>query len=136
MARMEIEGFGDIEELLNKMGELPDEITDEMLNAGADIVVRAQKDSAGRMLQGPYYKGAVRDSIKKKAPKKTNDGKEIAIEFVGTQHGEPLSRIAYVNEYGKKSQKARPFIKTANESCAEEVIAMEEKILNDWLDSQ
>jgi hypothetical protein len=40
-------------------------------------------------------------------------GATVKIEFKGTQHGNRLGEIAFINEYGKKSQPARPFIAKA-----------------------
>ena len=65
-------------------------------------------------LKGPYYKGRGDGKHSEKPRKRGKGGKVMFIEFVGTQHGESLSTIAYINEYGKTNQPARPFIATAN----------------------
>lgn len=115
MARIEFSGIGDMANTFNELAVEIDEVSDDMLNAMGDVVVPAQKRTASAMLRGPYNKGAVMASIQKSRVKRGKGGKVMFIEFVGTQHGESLSTIAYINEYGKTNQPARPFIMTANE---------------------
>lgn len=118
MATFRVDGLEALNSAFADIASFSDEAIDAMLDAEADIVVAAQKQTAESMLQGPYNKGAVAASITKGPIKPTNDGRSMEIQFVGTQHGEQLARIAYINEYGKTNQPARPFIKTANEQCA------------------
>lgn len=100
---------------LYKVAEIPDSTQREMVDAMADVFLEAQKYTAATMLQGPYYQGDVASSVKKSRVKKNKTGPYVDIEFKGESHGNRNAEIAFVNEYGKKSQPARPFIKTANE---------------------
>jgi len=108
----------------------------EMMEAQADVVMEAQKRTASTMLQGPYYRGGVVSGIAKGRFKRTGDGAEHHIVFKGTQHGNRIAEIAFINEYGKKNQPARPFIKTANEQAAGEATEAAAKILHNWQESQ
>lgn len=108
-----IQAFEDIE-------ELPDEVVNGMLEAEADVVVEAQKETAEAMLDGPYNKNAVKNAITKGRAKKTRDGRDLSITFEGEQHGNRIAEIAFVNEYGKTNQPARPFIRMANEKSEDE----------------
>ncbi len=136
MARIEISGLGETVLSMEKIANIPDNVMQEMLEAQADIVVEAQKRTASTMLQGPYYKGGVAGGVSKGKYKKNANGAEHQVVFKGTQHGNRIAEIAFVNEYGKKNQPARPFIKTANEESAGEATEAAAKILNDWQENQ
>ena len=122
MASFNVSGMPGLERFFDDLMLGSDEMIDEMLGAMADVVVEAQKRTASTMLQGPFYKGGVAGAVAKGRIKKSRDGRVLPIEFVGTQHGEELARIAYINEYGKTNQPARPFIATANAQCEGEAV--------------
>lgn len=122
MASFNVSGMPGLERFFDDLMLGSDEMIDEMLGAMADVVVEAQKRTASTMLQGPFYKGGVAGAVAKGRIKKSRDGRVLPIEFVGTQHGEDLARIAYINEFGKTNQPARPFIATANAQCEGEAV--------------
>ena len=122
MASFNVSGMPGLERFFDDLMLGSDEMIDEMLGAMADVVVEAQKRTASTMLQGPFYKGGVAGAVAKGRIKKSRDGRVLPIEFVGTQHGEELARIAYINEFGKTNQPARPFIATANAQCEGEAV--------------
>lgn len=130
MAFMRIDGVNELTASLDRLGELP---AKEMLNASANVVVAAQKRKASVMLQGPYNKDAVMNAITKGKFKKSGSIASIKIEFPGTQHSTPIGRIAYVNEYGKTNQPARPFIATANKESEEEAESAAMAAYDAWL---
>ena len=136
MASFYVDGLEDFTKSLDGLAELPDEVVDKMLDAQGDIVVAAQKRTASTMLRGPYYQGGVAEAVSKGRFHKTRDGKWLEVVFKGTQHGEPLARIAYINEYGKVNQPARPFITTAIEQCAGDAAKKAETVYNDYLKSK
>ena len=100
---------------LSQVAKIPQKVQEDMVNAMGDVFAEAQVYTAATMLQGPYYQGDVASSVKKSRIKKNKSGPYVDIEFKGESHGNRMSEIAFVNEYGKKSQPARPFIKTANQ---------------------
>ena len=133
MAKLE---FGELDELLLSMEEIaaiPDAVLAEMLNAAGDVVVREQRNTAASMLQGPYNRGAVAAAVRKKKPRRKKDGASLEITFDGTQHGTRLAEIAFINEFGKKGQAARPFVRTANERCAGEATEAQARVYDAWL---
>lgn len=136
MASFSVSGMGELEKMFDSLAELPESVIKEMLDAQADIVTREQKRSARSMLQGPLNQGAVANSIRKGRFKRSSDGGSINIEFEGTQHGNRLTEIAFINEFGKRGQPARPFIQTANESCADETTQAAQDVFNKWVDKQ
>lgn len=107
-------GVDALANVLKEIANIPQQVQGEIVDAMADVIKDAQVYTAGTMLQGPYNEGGVASSITKSRIKKRKSGPYVDIEFKGEQHGNRLAEIAFVNEYGKKSQPARPFIKTAN----------------------
>ena len=120
MASFHVTGLTDLNELFANIGAASGEMIDEMLEVQADVLAEAEKRTADSMLQGPYNKGAVAGSIRKGKIHSVGGDKYIDILFTGTQHGNRIAEIAYVNEYGKTNQPARPFIATAIEQSEDE----------------
>ncbi len=114
---------------------MPDDVIWRMLDAMADILVKALRTSARAMLKGKHNRGAVAGSIKKGKPVRKKGVWIQMIRFTGKQHGNRIAEIAFVNEYGKRTQPARPFIKTACEQCEQEAVDAAAEILFDWIDS-
>ena len=136
MAKIELTGLGETLISMERIANIPDDVMKRMLDAQADIVVDAQKKTASTMLRGPYYKGGVAGGVSKGRYKRKKDGAEHYVVFKGTQHGNRIAEIAFVNEYGKKGQPARPFIKTANEQSEPAATDAASKILYDWQQNQ
>ncbi len=136
MARFSVDGLDRLILDLEDMAKIPDKVFDEMLLSGGEVIRKAESQTAAEMLQGPYYKGAVAASVTLGKPRKLKNGRCVYVTFNGTQHGNRVAEIAFVNEFGKKSQPARPFIKTAVESKAEEAEEAEAKVYDAWLRSK
>lgn len=121
MASLTYSGYDELILSMQEVANLPDEVLDEMLNAQADIVVDAQRKQAEAM--GVVDTGLTLRSIKKGKVKMKKGVRSIFITPSGTRkRGKKRVRnaeIAFVNEFGKKKQKARPFIRTANEMSAQ-----------------
>ena len=136
MASFKVNGMSELLSSLDEIANTPDSVFNEMLNAHADVTATALKRTASTMLQGPYYKGGVAGSILKDKIIKTATGRRTDLNFKGTQHGERLAAIAYLNEYGVKGQPGRPFIQVACEQSSEQGIAAQEQILDRFLESK
>ena len=65
MGTMSVSGLDDLIGDLDELARLPDSVTDQMLNAEADVIEAAQRSEASRMWKGPYYTGTTAASIKK-----------------------------------------------------------------------
>ena len=131
-----VTGAKELAKALNKAAEIPLEAQEKMVDAMADVVVEAQVYTAATMLQGPYYQGDVASSIKKNKLRRTKSGPYVDVVFKGMAHGTRVAEIAFVNEYGKKSQPARPFIKTANTISDEPSKKAGFAVYDDWLKSK
>lgn len=136
MARFSVDGLDGLEDLFEHIRDIPYYVLEEMLDKQADVVVAAQRETAESMLRGPYNKGAVKKAIKKGKTKRTRSGLVKHITFNGKQHGVRLAEIAFINEYGKQGQPARPFVRIANERCADTAQIEAEKVFDDWIESQ
>ena len=105
----------------------------EMVDAQAKVVEQALVYEAGTMLQGPYYAGGVARSVTRKKPRITKTGASEVITFKGTQHGNRLGEIAFVNEFGKKGQPARQLIRKANDESANPAADAAREVLDEFL---
>lgn len=136
MAIMTVSGITEITEKMRNGMKIPESVLDSMLDAQAEVVIKAQKRTARTMLKGPYSTGGTEKSIGPGKKTGLSDGKKMTVEFKGSRkRGNTTTRnaeIAFINEYGKKNQPARPFITKANEQCAAEAEAAAEKIFNKW----
>lgn len=129
-------GVDALAKVLNDIANIPQDVQGEIVDAMADVVVEAQVYTAATMLQGPYYQGDVASSIKKNKLRRTKSGPYVDVVFKGMAHGNRVAEIAFVNEYGKKSQPARPFIKTANTISDEPSKKAGFAVYDDWLKSK
>ena len=141
MARLELQGFDAIEDMLAKAGTMPDSVRTEALEAMAAVGMPAVK-SAGTAMgvrdPDPEVRVHILDKITHTKPKKTDSGGYTDITFSGKRRrGNTETRnaeIAFINEYGKRGQPARPFIATAAEQAADQIAAAGEKIIGEWFE--
>lgn len=135
MAQFSINGLDDVMDLFESLADMPNEVIEEMLLAEGNVIAKEQRRAAEEMLRGKYYQGGVANSVTVGKPVITYDGGEIEVAFKGTQHGNRLAEIAFVNQYGARGNPGRPFIDIANargeEAAAEAAADIHEK----WLDS-
>ena len=71
--------------------------------------------------------------------KKTSDGRAIYVYPKGTRrHGNKrrAAEVAFVDEFGKQGQPARPFIQTANEKAADPATDAAARVYDGFLKSK
>lgn len=140
MADFSFHGLDELMLDLQQIAELPEDVQDEMLNAQADVVVAAQRAEAEAMGVHAPGSGLVIKSIKKGKVKVRKGVRAIYVTPTGTRkRGNTRVRnaeIAFINEYGKKKQKARPFIRTANEKSAESATRAAAEVYDRYLKSK
>lgn len=139
MATLGTSGLDELRLSMKEIEEIPDDVMDKMLNTQADIVLEAQKREG--ISQGVRDTGLTLESLRKGKPKRAKGGvKAIRITFHGSvRRGNKSVRfaeIAFVNNYGKKNQKARPFVSDANEKCARQSTEAAANIYYAWLKSK
>ena len=132
MATFSAKGIEGLELSMREIAEIPADVQDEILNAQADVIVEAQK-SRGRTY-GVERTGMTLDSIKKGRPKLKYGSRVVYVTPTGTnKDGNRHAEVAFVNNYGKRTQKARPFITDANEMSAEQTTAAGAAVYDEWL---
>lgn len=130
-----------LEELLSDMeaiAELPDATILEMLTAEAEVIAEAQAAEARAM--DVVDKGITAGSITfDKKLKTTADGKAIHVHQKGSRSDGSRRRVeevAFINEFGKKGQPARPFINTANARKGDEAVQAAAEVYDNFLKSK
>ena len=126
---------------LKEIEEIPAEVQDEMLLAGAEVVAKAQRE---KLMDYGIYDGSspkhVADSIKPGKVKLKKGQRVIYVSPTGSRRrGKTVTRnaeILFVNEYGKKRQKARPAVRDANEVSAEATVTAQLAVYNKYLRSK
>ena len=125
---------------MQEIAEIPDEIIDAILNAQADALIPeiqergrgygVEAEGSGKMLKS-IKKGKIR--IKKKS-------RSITVSPTGSRaRGKKRTKnteIAFLNNYGTRHQKARPFWTDAEKTSALTVTAAGEQIVDKWLTSK
>ena len=139
MATLELYGFEDLQDALSRLGELPFDVMEDALDGMAEIAaskIRAQGESMG--VRDPESDVHILDKIKRGKAKKTDDGGYADITFTGsrTRNGNTTrnAEIAFVNEYGKRGQAARPFIGLAMTQNENSIQDAAEKVIVDCIE--
>lgn len=147
MAGFTIDGLDDFCVSFEAVAQIPDGIKSEMLNAGADVIVAAQKAAA------PKNTGKMSESIKKKPPLLSYSGGSIMITLDGTHHtnksgrsryrnrgsrsggATPNAEVGFIQEFGAPGRniKATEWMKKTNESNADKAVQAEAAVHDNWL---
>lgn len=141
MARFELTGFDDLCEAYNRIADIPDSVTEEALDKMAEVAeTEIRKTGESMDVRDPESDVHILDKIKRKKPKITPEGGYSIITFIGSRlRGKKRTRnaeIAFVNEYGSRKMKARPFIGTAMSRKEEEIVRPGIDIIGDWIEKE
>ena len=135
MAEFKAVGLDELALSLQEIAEIPEDIQDEMLQAQGNIVARAQQESAQRY--GIQRTGTLIRSIK---AGKVNGSRVLYVTPTGSRvrGGKKTTNaeIAFLNEYGTRGQRARPFMRDANERSSEAATQAAADIYYRWQDSR
>ena len=141
MARLELDGFDDLNAALNRIGTIPEPVTVKALDAMAAVAaakIRASGESMG--VRDPESPVHILDVIKPTKPKTDADGGYVDITFAGTRlrSGKRVrnAEIAFINEYGSRHQQARPFIGQAMTHNEAAIAAPGAEIIGDWIEKE
>jgi len=139
MARLEIDDFKDLDEAFKRIAEMPDAVKDKALKAMADVAAPEIKSTGESMgVRDRESSTHILDSIKLSKPKTTASGGYMDINFSGNRTRNGITtrndEIAYVNEYGRNDQDARPFIGTAMNKAADKIAEAGAKVLWDYIE--
>lgn len=141
MAEFGCKGLDGLMLSFQEIMDIPEDVQDEMLNAQADVVVEAQRR---KIRAYGIYDGSspvhVANSVKKGRVKLKKGARVLYVSPTGTRtRGKIKTRnaeILFVNEFGKRGQKARPAIGDANEECAEATVQAGFEVYDAWLQSK
>ena len=140
MANLVMSGFDELDDAFNRIGDIPFSVTAEALTEMATVASDKIKSSGEQMgVRDPDSNVHILDKIKPAKPKPTETGGYCAITFSGTRTRNGVktrnAEIAFVNEYGKRGQDARPFIRNGMQD-QESIAAPGEKIIGDWIENE
>lgn len=141
MATITLDGFDELSEMFRELAPIPDDVLTDALNDMAKVAeaaVRQQGQALG--VKDPQSQVHILDKIIHTKPKKTKDGGVSNVTFSGSRtRGRIRTRnaeIAFINEYGKRGQAPRPFIRLAAESAGDSIADAGEKVIGEWWDKQ
>ena len=124
MARFEVTGLDKVQASIEKRSEAATKAIPSMLKAGAEVLVKAQKEQAAIMFTGDRSTGDLEHSIAAGKIKGNDVEKYVEVYPQGVdRHGVRNAEKAFVQEYGRKRMDARPYMSTANAKCGDEVSA-------------
>ena len=139
MARLEFTGTDGLQNALTRIREIPWPVTEQALDGMAKVAAEEIRKTGEAMgVRDEESNVHILDHITTKKAKQTDDGGREQITFDGTRRrGKKSTRnaeIAFVNEYGKKGQSARPFIRTTLEQKETTIQEPGVKIIGDWIE--
>lgn len=139
MAQISLQGFDGLSDMFRDLAPIPEDVTKDALTAMAAVGekrVRQYGESLG--VRDPESSVHILDKITHSKPKKTAEGGYTAVTFSGSRkRGNTRTRnaeIAFVNEYGKRGQAPRPFLRMAAETSGDEIAEAGEKVIGEWWD--
>lgn len=141
MASLDVSGLDELSAAFGRIADIPENVTSKALSAMADVAakkIKAQGEAMG--VRDPESGVHILDKIKVKKPKITESGGYADITFEGSRtRGRKTTRnaeIAFVNEFGKRGQQARPFIGTAMSQSEQAIVSPGAEILGDYIERE
>ena len=124
MVELSYHGLDDLQMDLKTIASIPVEVQDEMLSAAAKQTAEAQRRKA--IAYRVKDTGKTIKNIKPGKVKTDKHGQRVVyVTVAGTRKRGKLNirktrnaEIAFINEYGKKGQKARSFVRDGNAASA------------------
>ena len=141
MATLELLGFEDLDDAFRRISNIQDDVKADALDAMAKVAAEKIKASGEAMgVRDPESDEHILDKIKMAKAKISKSGGSEDITFSGKRfRGNTRTRnaeIAFINEYGRRKEDARPFILMAMTQNEEQITAPGEKIVGDWIENE
>ena len=141
MATLELQGLESLEDAFRRIADIPWNVTEEALDDMAAVAaerIRSTGESMG--VRDPESEEHILDKITATKARQTETGGYKDITFKGSRlrNGTRTrnAEIAFINEYGKRSQPARPFIGRAMNENEDAIQAEAEKVIGDWIEAE
>lgn len=139
MPRLDLSGYDELIAAFDKISNVPEDVQMKALTAMEQVAateIRKSGESYG--VRDPESSVHVLDAIKVNKPKKTDSGGYADVTFSGTRSrsGKQVrqAEIAFINEYGKKNQQARPFVGEAMNKNADAIAIAGADVILDYID--
>ena len=131
----------ELQKAFKSIEKIPDTVKEKTLNSMAKVAAERIKQTGESMgVRDPDSSTHILDNITTAKAKLTQEGGTQDITFRGTRtRGKTKTRnaeIAFVNEYGKRGQPARPFIGTAMSKGEKEIAEAGADTLGDWIEKE
>lgn len=140
MAHFSVTGLDELYEDISRAAKVPDRVKAGVVTAMGQIIRNAQAKLASQILRGPFRTGATAKSVSLNKPRLDGSRTSVSVTFKGIRKRgkEKISvtrnaAIAFINEFGKNGQPARPFIRRANEENAEKAVEAGKTVFDRWL---
>lgn len=139
MARFSCSGFDELNAAYAEMKDIPRSVTQDVLEAmGAVAMERIRETGEAMGVRDPESSEHILDKLKLSKVTYTKDGGYLKVTYSGKRlRGKTTtqnSEIAFINEFGKRGQPARPFMKTALDKSADEISQAGADKLSAWQD--
>ena len=140
MPRLDLSGFEELAAAFDKISNVPEDVQMKALTAMEEVAAsEIRKSGEAYGVRDPESPVHVLDSIKVNKPKKTDSGGYADVTFSGSRirSGKQVrqAEIAFINEYGKKNQQARPFVGEAMNKNAEAIAKAGAEVILDWTEN-
>lgn len=141
MPRLDLTGLDDLLKAFENISQVPDSVVNRALTEMETIAADEIKSSGERYgIRDKESNVHILDNIKMNKPKRTESGGYADVTFSGarTRHGSSTrnAEIAFINEYGKRNQQARPFIGEAMNKKAKEIVQAGADIVTEWMEKE
>lgn len=139
MARFSCSGFDELNAAYEKLKDIPHSVTQDVLEAMGTVAMERIRETGEAMgVRDPESSEHILDKLKLSKVTYTKDGGYLKVTYSGKRlRGKTTtqnSEIAFINEFGKRGQPARPFMKTALDKSADEISQAGADKLSAWQD--
>lgn len=122
MAKFEVNGIEGFYDKLLKREAAATKAVPDMLNAGAEVLVKAQRNEVESTFKSDRVTGDLAKSIKSTPVKATAEGQRVEVYPHGkNRRGESNATVGFVHQYGRSNMPARPWMTAANEKASSDV---------------
>lgn len=139
MARFSCSGFDELNAAYAELKDIPHSVTQNVLEAMGDVAMERIRESGEALgVRDPDSSEHILDKLKLSKVTYTKDGGYLKVTYSGKRlRGKTTtqnSEIAFINEFGKRGQPARPFMKMALDKSADEISQAGADKLSAWQD--
>ena len=137
MARFSCSGLVELNAAYAELKDIPHSVTQDVLEAmGAVAMERIRETGEAMGVRDTESSEHILDKLKLSKVTYTKDGGYLKVTYSGKRlRGKTTTRnpeIAFINEFGKRGQPARPFMKTALDKSADEISQAGADKLSAW----